>query len=79
MCRAARVFYQYAGLLTEPALHQGLVVCGASDEEATRFARALLDRIRQLGEVCGHTASSRPLHPSPAIRDRDSVTLRISR
>ena len=46
-------FYEYARRITEPALKQGLLVCGATDDEATRFARALADRIRQLGEACG--------------------------
>jgi hypothetical protein len=46
-------FYRYASRLTAPALRQGLLACGATDEEAARFARALLERIRQLGEACG--------------------------
>ena len=39
--------------LTEQALHGGLVASGATEEEAARFARALTDRIRQLGDACG--------------------------
>jgi hypothetical protein len=46
-------FHRYARRLTEPALRQALLVCGATDEEARTFARALVDRIRQLGEACG--------------------------
>ena len=49
-------FYDYARRLTEPALRDGLLACGATPEEATRFARALLDRIRQMGEACGEVA-----------------------
>ena len=45
-------FYGYARRLTEAALRGGLLACGATDEEATRFARALIERIRQLGEAC---------------------------
>ena len=46
-------FYRYAKRLKEPALHQALLVCGATEDEATAFARALVERIRQLGEACG--------------------------
>jgi hypothetical protein len=49
-------FYRYARRLREPALKQGLLACGATEEEATMFARALLDRIRQLGDACGAVA-----------------------
>jgi hypothetical protein len=51
--RDAAWFYDYARRLTEPALREGLLACGATADEATRFARALLDRIRQIGEACG--------------------------
>lgn len=51
-------FYRYARRITEPAFRQALVVCGATDAEADIFARALVQRIRQLGEACG-------LAPSP--------------
>jgi hypothetical protein len=30
-----------------------LLACGASPDEATRFALALRERIRQIGEACG--------------------------
>ena len=53
-------FYGFARRLTEPALRGGLLACGATEEEATRFARALLDRIRQIGDA----AESRPLSAS---------------
>lgn len=46
-------FYAIARRLTEQALHGGLVASGATEEEAARFARALTDRIRQLGDACG--------------------------
>ena len=46
-------FYRYARRLQEPALRQALLACGATDEEARSFARALIERIRQLGEACG--------------------------
>lgn len=46
-------FYRSASRLTEPALRQALVVCGATGDEAATFARALVDRINQLGRACG--------------------------
>ena len=46
-------FYKYARRLSEPALRDGLLASGATDDEATRFARALRERIRQIGEACG--------------------------
>jgi hypothetical protein len=51
--RDVRWLYQYARRLTAPALRDALLACGATDDEATRFASALIDRIRQLGEACG--------------------------
>jgi hypothetical protein len=45
----AKWFHGYASRLSEEALRGGLLACGATDEEATRFARALLERIRQVG------------------------------
>jgi hypothetical protein len=44
-------FHAFARRLTEPGLRGGLLACGATEEEATRFARALLDRIRQVGDA----------------------------
>jgi len=46
-------FYGYAGRLTEAALRGGLTSCGASGEEAARFASTLLDRIQQIGVAAG--------------------------
>jgi hypothetical protein len=46
-------FYKYARRLSEAALRDGLLACGASPEEAARFARALRERIRQIGEASG--------------------------
>jgi hypothetical protein len=46
-------FYRHARRLTEPALRQALVLCGATEDEAQTFARAIAARIRQLGEACG--------------------------
>jgi hypothetical protein len=51
-------FYRYAGPITESALRQALVASGADRQEADVFARALVERIRQIGEACG-------LAPSP--------------
>lgn len=46
-------FYRYARRLTAPALRDALLVCGATEEEAQVFSRALVARIRQLGEASG--------------------------
>ena len=46
-------FYRYASRLTEQSLRGGLLACGANEDEAARFTSSILDRIRQLGEVCG--------------------------
>ena len=51
----ARWFCGYASRLTEPALRDALCACGATEEEAMRFARALLARIAQLSDACGAT------------------------
>ncbi len=42
-------FHGYASRLTDSSLRQGLLACGATDDEARRFAAAILDRIRQIG------------------------------
>jgi len=47
-----RWFCRYASRLTEPAVRDALFVCGATDEEAVRFARALIARIAQLSSAC---------------------------
>jgi hypothetical protein len=46
-----RWFYRKARRITEPALRTGLLASGATDEEAGRFARAILMRIEALGRV----------------------------
>ncbi|MGH9237852.1 MAG: hypothetical protein ACRD3G_07415 [Vicinamibacterales bacterium] len=46
-------FYRYARRITEPAFQKALIASGADREEADVFARALVERIRQLGEACG--------------------------
>ena len=46
-------FYEYASRLTIASVCEGLLACGATNEEAKRFAVALIERIRQLGEACG--------------------------
>jgi hypothetical protein len=46
-------FYEYASRLTITSLRDGLLASGATDEEATRFAVAIMERVRQLGEACG--------------------------
>jgi hypothetical protein len=47
----ARWFYGYLARLTEGQLVEGLLASGATDEEAQRFARAIVERIAQLGRV----------------------------
>jgi hypothetical protein len=44
----ARWFHGHAGRLTERQLVEGLLASGATDVEATRFARALVARVKQL-------------------------------
>jgi hypothetical protein len=56
----AEWFYGYARRLSEPSLREGLRACGATEEEATRFSRALLERIRQLGDVRNLAEASQP-------------------
>src|SRR5687767_9130043 len=46
-------FYEYARRLTFASVRTGLLTCGATDEEAARFAAAIIERVRQLGEACG--------------------------
>jgi len=46
-----RWFHSYASRLSERQLVDGLLASGATDDEAARFARALLDRIKQLGRA----------------------------
>ena len=50
-------FHERARHLTEPLLREALLASGATEEEAARFARALRDRIGQLGKIA-KTASS---------------------
>jgi hypothetical protein len=47
----ARWFHGYASRLTERQLVDGLLASGATDDEATRFARAIMARIHQLGRA----------------------------
>ena len=42
-------FHRYASRLSDSSLRQGLLACGATDDEARRFAAAIVDRIRQIG------------------------------
>ena len=51
-----RWFYRHGARLTETHLREGLRASGATEEEAARFARALLERIAQLGRACGEEA-----------------------
>jgi hypothetical protein len=44
-------FHDIARRLTDEHLRGGLLASGATEDEAARFARALLDRIAQLGDV----------------------------
>ena len=46
-------FYEYARRLTPANVRTGLLTCGATEDEATRFATAIIERIRQLGEAAG--------------------------
>jgi hypothetical protein len=46
-------FYRYARRVTAPALRDALLASGATREEADTFARAIVERVRQLGEACG--------------------------
>ena len=46
-----RWFSERATQLTEAHVREGLLASGANEEEATRFARAILNRIAQLGAV----------------------------
>lgn len=50
-----RWFYGYARRIPEQSLREALRHCGATGEEAERFARALRVRIAQLGVACGDT------------------------
>ena len=50
-----RWFVRYAGRIPEASLREALTTCGATAEEASRFAAALRARIEQLGTVCGDT------------------------
>jgi hypothetical protein len=52
-------FYRYARRITAPAFRQALVASGADRQDADVFARALIERIRQLGEACGLAARRR--------------------
>jgi hypothetical protein len=45
-------FYRHARRITEPAFRQALLACGATPEEAEVFSRALVERIRQIGNAC---------------------------
>jgi len=46
-----RWLQQYLGRITDAQLRDALLASGATDDEAARFARALRDRISQLGRV----------------------------
>jgi hypothetical protein len=47
----ARWLHERASRLTEPQLVAALLASGATDDEAVRFARAIRERIRQLGTL----------------------------
>ena len=57
-----RWFYKRARRITEPALREGLLASGATEDEATRFARALMTRIQALYEavVSSKSQEARP-------------------
>ena len=48
----ARWFCRYACRLTEPSLRDALLASGATEDEAIRFARAIVDRITRLSAAC---------------------------
>jgi len=47
----ARWFHGYASRVSEKQLVEGLLASGATDDEAERFARAIVERIAQLGKA----------------------------
>jgi hypothetical protein len=49
-------FHGFASRISEDTLRGGLLACGATEEEAARFARALRSRIRQIGQAAGGAA-----------------------
>ena len=51
-----RWFYELASRLKENDLREGLLASGADEEEAGRFARAILDRVAQLGRAANGLA-----------------------
>jgi hypothetical protein len=61
-------FYRQARRIPEPAFRHALIACGATREEADVFARALIERVRQVGAACG-LAVSRSRKPD----DRDAM------
>jgi len=54
-----RWFHSYASRLTERQLVDGLLASGATDDEAARFARALINRIKQLGRAIDASGMTR--------------------
>ena len=46
-------FYGYARRLRAPELCEALLACGATHDEADVFARAIVERVRQIGDACG--------------------------
>lgn len=52
-----RWLYGYLGRITDRQIYDGLIASGASEDDATRFQRALRDRINQLGRTCGAISS----------------------
>jgi hypothetical protein len=61
-------FHRYAGRLTESSLRVGLLTCGATEDEARRFAVAILERIRQIGDAA-----------SGELTNRESVVAHLGR
>ena len=45
--------HRYLGAITSEQLHEALAASGADKDDKERFARALRERIAQLGRVCG--------------------------
>ena len=48
-------FYRQARRLTEEGLRDGLRASGATEEEASRFAAAIINRLQQIGAAAGYS------------------------
>jgi hypothetical protein len=69
--------YGYLGRITDAQLRAALDASGASHEDAATFARALRDRIAQLGRACGAITSA-PTEPYPRCSIRPQASLSVT-